>query len=108
MSTNTKIEWTDTTGCAAPSGIARPRSRGDANSSDDPGFANLPERFSIDIHACAMAEAELGCLSPMACREMWQQMRTELVRRGYQVREYFSYDRMVQVADCVRETRIAP
>ena len=40
MSTNTKIEWTDTTGCAAPSGIARPRSRGDANSSDDPGFVD--------------------------------------------------------------------
>ena len=71
-------------------------------------LANLPERFSIDIHDCAMAEAELGCLSPMACREMWQEMRAELVRRGYQVREYFSYDRMVQVADCVRETRIAP
>lgn len=71
-------------------------------------LANLPQRFSIEIHDWQPEESKLDCLSPKMQREMWQQMRTELVRRGYQVREYFSYDRMVQVADCVRETRIAP
>lgn len=71
-------------------------------------LANLPERFSIDIHDWVPAEDKLGCASPKMQREMWQEMRAELVRRGYRVTEYFNHDRRVQVADCVRETRIAP
>lgn len=71
-------------------------------------LANLPERFSIDIHDWAPADVKLGCLAPKMQREMWELMRGELVLRGYRVTEYFCNDRAVHVADCVRETRIAP
>lgn len=70
-------------------------------------LANLPERFSIDIHDWAPAESELGCLAPKMHREMWQAMRAELVRRGYRVTEYFCNHRAVHVADCVRENKYA-
>lgn len=70
-------------------------------------LANLPERFSIDIHEYSTMEQDLGCLAPKMRREMWQALRTELVRRGYRVEEYFCNDRMVHVANCVREMTAA-